>query len=542
MAKITLYGEEARKALEKGVNKLADAVKITLGPKGRNVVLSRHFGVPLITNDGVTIAKEMFLKDPFENMGAQLVKEVSQKTNDVAGDGTTTATILAQAMISEGVKNVAAGANPVVMKAGIKRAVDLAVEAIRENSKEVRDTEDIARVGAVSSGDEAIGRLIADTMQKMSMGAVITVEESKTTETTCEIVEGMEFDRGYMTSHMITDSKKMEAVLDNPYILITDKKISTVSEILPIMDQVLKTGHKLFIVADSIENEPLATIIVNKMRGKFICVCAKAPSFGDRRKDLLQDMAVLTGGTVIAEDLGMEFKDVTLEMLGRAKQIKADKDRTVIIGGMGDQKQIQERIETVKAELSLAQFDYDILKLNERLGKLSGGVAVIRVGAPTEVEMQEKKLRIEDALNATKAAVAEGIVPGGGAAYAAAAKRAKTLLSETEGDERTGAALVIKALEAPIQQIAFNAGVEGTIILDRVLQNPDPAYGYNAAKGTYGNMLEEGVVDPAKVCRTALENAASVASVVLTTEVLVADEPVAEMANAPANPQSGGMY
>ena len=541
MAKITLYGEEARKALERGVNQLANAVKITLGPKGRNVVLDRHFGVPLITNDGVTIAKEMYLKDPFENMGAQLVKEVSSKTNDVAGDGTTTATILAQAMISEGVKNVAAGANPVMMKNGIKKAVEAAVEAIKEHSKEVADTEDIARVGTVSSGDSAIGRLIADTMQKMSLGAVITVEESKTTETTCEIVEGMQFDRGYMTSHMITDPKKMEAVLDNPYLLITDRKISTVSEILPVMDMVLKTGRKLFIVADSIENEPLATIIVNKMRGKFICVCAKAPSFGDRRKDLLQDMATLTGGTVISEELGMELKDVTLDMLGTAHQIKADKDNTVIIGGHGNPDEIAERIKTVKTELSLAQFDYDIMKLNERLGKLTGGVAVIRVGAPTEVEMQEKKLRIEDALNATRAAVQEGIVAGGGTAYVAAAKRVKELLEETEGDEKTGVALVIKALETPIQQIAANAGVEGTIILDRVLQNPDPAFGYNAAAGCYGNMLEDGVVDPTKVCRSALQNAASVASVVLTTEVLVADEPAPVPALAPQNP-AGGMY
>ena len=525
MAKITLYGEEARKALESGVNQLANAVKVTLGPKGRNVVLDRHFGVPLITNDGVTIAKEMYLKDPFENMGAQLVKEVSQKTNDVAGDGTTTATILAQAMISEGVKNVAAGANPVMMKNGMKKAVKAAVESIQETSRAVENTEDIARVGTVSSGDAAIGRLIADTMQKMSLGAVITVEESKTTETTCEIVEGMEFDRGYMTSHMITDQKKMEAVLDNPYILITDRKISTVSEILPIMDKVLKTGRKLFIVADSIENEPLATIIVNKMRGKFICVCAKAPSFGDRRKDLLQDMATLTGGTVISEELGMELKDVSLDMLGTAKQIKSDKDNTVIIGGQGDPREIEERIKAVKVELSLAQFDYDIMKLNERLGKLSGGVAVIRVGAPTEVEMQEKKLRIEDALNATRAAVQEGIVAGGGAAYVAASRKVAALLEKLEGDEKTGAALVMKALRTPIQQIAANAGVEGTIILDRVLRNSDPAYGYNAAKGTFGNMLKAGVVDPTKVCRCALENAVSVASVVLTTEVLIADEP-----------------
>ncbi|MBR6976877.1 MAG: chaperonin GroEL, partial [Lachnospiraceae bacterium] len=492
---------------------------------GRNVVLDRHFGVPLITNDGVTIAREMFLKDPFENMGAQLVKEVAQKTNDVAGDGTTTATILAQAMISEGVKNVAAGANPVLMKNGIRLATEAAVKTIRESARQVVNTRDIARVGTVSSGDPMIGNLIADTMEKMSLDAVITVEESKTTETTCDIVEGMEFDRGYMTAHMITDQSRMEADLDNPYILLTDRKISTVSEILPVMDMVLKTGHKLFIVADSIENEPLAAIIVNKMRGKFICVCAKAPSSGDRRKDLLGDMAVLTGGKVISEELGMELQDVTLDMLGRAKQVKSDKEHTVIVGGAGDPTAIRERIERVKTELSQAKFDYDIVKLEERLGKLSGGVAVIRVGAPTEVEMQEKKLRIEDALHATRAAVQEGIVAGGGSIYVAASREVGKILNDLKGDERTGAALVMEALKAPAQQIASNAGVEGVIIMDRILRTEDPAFGYNAANDSYGDMIEAGVVDPAKVCRTALENAASVAGVVLTTEVLIAEEP-----------------
>ena len=529
MAKITLTGEDARKALERGVNQLADAVRITLGPKGRNVVLDRHFGVPLITNDGVTIAKEMFLRDPFENMGAQLVKEVSSKTNDVAGDGTTTATVLAHAMIQEGVKNVAAGANPVLMKNGISLAVERAVQVIEEIAQAVTGTEDIARIGTVASGDEQTGQLIADTMDRMYMGAVITVEESKGRETCSEIVEGMEFDRGYMTPHMITDSKKMEAVLENPYLLITDRKIENIQELLPLLEQVVKVSGKLFIVADSIENEPLAALIVNKMRGKLNCVCAKAPSFGDRRRALLEDMAVLTGGTFFSGELGMDLREARLEQLGRAARIKAAKDSTVIIGGRGKKEEIAQRVNLVKSELALAGIDYDIAKLKERLGKLMGGVAVIRVGAATEVELQEKKLRIEDAINATQAAVEEGIVPGGGTAYVAAAREVEKLLDTVEGDERTGVALVVKALETPVQQIAQNAGLNGAVILDHVRQAQDSApgynaYGYNAASNQYCNMLEAGIVDPAKVCRSALENAASVASIVLTTEVLVADE------------------
>ena len=526
MAKITLYGENARSALQRGIDALADAVRVTLGPKGRNAVLDRHFGAPLVTNDGVTIANEMFLKDPFENMGAQLVKEVARRTNDVAGDGTTTATILAQAMIAEGLKNVAAGANPVMMKNGIQAAVDAAVAAIRDGARPVAGTEDIARVGTVSSGDPVIGKLIADTMEKLSLGAVITVEESRSTETLCEIVEGMEFDRGYLTAHMITDKKRMEAVVEHPYILLTDRKISTFSEILPVMDLVLKAGGKLFIVADSIENDPLANIIVNKMRGKFVCICAKAPSFGDRRKDLLGDMAALTGATVVSEELGMDLRDVTLDMLGRAAQVKCGRERSVIIGGEGDPAAIAERVSLVRAELAEAKFDYDIMKLEERLGKLSGGVAVIRVGAHTEVELQEKKLRIEDALHATRAAVEEGIVPGGGTAFVQAARRVEAMLDTLEEDERIGAALVAKALRAPLRQIACNAGVEGSVVLQRVENNEGSAYGYNAFSGVYGDMLAFGIADPAKVCRSALENAASVAGVVLTTEVLVAEEPL----------------
>lgn len=527
MAKITLTGEAARKALERGVDQLADAVRITLGPKGRNVVLDRHFGVPLITNDGVTIAREMYLADPFENMGAQLVKEVSSKTNDVAGDGTTTATVLAQTMIREGVKNVAAGANPIIMKKGIERAVEAAVVAIRESAQTVTGTEDIARIGAVSSGDEKIGRLIADTMEKMYLGAVITVEESKGRDTYCEIMEGMEFDRGYLTPHMITDTRKMEAVLEKPYILITDRKIESIQELLPVLEQVVKVSGRLFLVADSIENEPLAALIVNKMRGKLNCLCAKAPSFGDRRRSLLEDMAAVTGASFISGELGMELKDVTLDMLGRAETVKSGKDSTVIVGGMGKKEEIEERIKLVKSELSLAQQDYDIVKLQERLGRLLGGVAVIRVGASTEVEMQEKKLRIEDAINATRAAVEEGIVPGGGTVYVAAARAAEGLLDTTFEDERTGVALVIKALETPLRQIAENAGLNGDVILDHVKQAKDSAYGYNALKGEYCDMLKTGIVDPAKVCRSALENAASIAAIVLTTEVLIADEKAA---------------
>ena len=537
MAKITLYGAAARSALQRGSDTLADAVRVTLGPRGRNAVLDRHFGAPLVTNDGVTIANEMYLRDPFENMGAQLVREVARRTNDVAGDGTTTATILAQAMIAEGLKNVAAGANPVMMKYGIQAAAQLAADAIRDAARPVKGTGDIARVGAVSSGDEEIGRLIAETMDRLSLGAVITVEESRTTETVCEVVEGMEFDRGYLTAHMVTDPKRMEAVIERPYILLTDRKISTFSEILPVMDAVLKAGGKLFIVADSIENEPLASIIVNRMRGKFVCVAAKAPSFGDRRKDLLGDMAVLTGATVVSEELGMELRDVTLDMLGRAAEVKCGRERSVIVGGEGRREDIEARIAQVKNELALAKFDYDILKLEERLGKLSGGVAVIRVGAHTDVELQEKKLRIEDALHATHAAVQEGIVPGGGTAYIAAAKAIEAELDTLEDDARIGAALVAKALRAPLRQIAFNAGAEGSVVLQRV-ESGEGAFGYDAAAGRFCDLIDAGIVDPAKVCRSALENAASVAGVVLTTEVLIADEPLQadppEPAQAPA--------
>ena len=537
MAKITLYGAAARSALQRGIDTLADAVRVTLGPRGRNAVLDRHFGAPLVTNDGVTIANEMYLRDPFENMGAQLVREVARRTNDVAGDGTTTATILAQAMIAEGLKNVAAGANPVMMKYGIQAAAQLAADAIRDAARPVKGTGDIARVGAVSSGDEEIGRLIAETMDRLSLGAVITVEESRTTETVCEVVEGMEFDRGYLTAHMVTDPKRMEAVIERPYILLTDRKISTFSEILPVMDAVLKAGGKLFIVADSIENEPLASIIVNRMRGKFVCVAAKAPSFGDRRKDLLGDMAVLTGATVVSEELGMELRDVTLDMLGRAAEVKCGRERSVIVGGEGHREDIEARIAQVKNELALAEFDYDILKLEERLGKLSGGVAVIRVGAHTDVELQEKKLRIEDALHATHAAVQEGIVPGGGTAYIAAAKAIEAELDTLEDDARIGAALVAKALRAPLRQIAFNAGAEGSVVLQRV-ESGEGAFGYDAAAGRFCDLIDAGIVDPAKVCRSALENAASVAGVVLTTEVLIADEPLQadppEPAQAPA--------
>ena len=524
MAKITLYGHEARCALQRGIDALADAVRVTLGPRGRNAVLDRHFGAPLVTNDGVTIANEMFLRDPFENMGAQLIKEVARRTNDVAGDGTTTATILAQAMIAEGMKNVAAGANPVWMKYGILAAADLAVAAMRDVSRGVEGTEDIARVGAVSSGDEAIGRMIADTMERLSLGAVITVEESRTTETCCEVVEGMEFDRGYLTAHMITDPKRMEAVIEHPFILLTDRKISAFSEILPVMEAVAKVGGKLFIVADSIENDALANIVVNKMRGKFTCVCAKAPSFGDRRRDLLGDMAALTGATVVTEELGMALREVRLDMLGRAALVKCGRERSVIIGGEGRQADIDARIAQVQNELALATFDYDVAKLRERLGKLSGGVAVIRVGAHTDVELQEKKLRIEDALHATHAAVQEGIVPGGGTAYIAAARAVEAELDTLEGDARVGAALVAKALRAPLRQIARNAGAESSVVLQRV-EAGEGAFGYDAAAGRCCDLYAAGIIDPVMVCRCALENAASVAGVVLTTEVLIAEEP-----------------
>jgi chaperonin GroEL len=541
MAKQIIYGEEARRALEKGVNQLADTVKLTLGPKGRNVVLDKKFGSPLITNDGVTIAKEIELSDGFENMGAQLVKEVASKTNDVAGDGTTTATLLAQSMIHEGIKNVAAGANPMVMKKGIEKAVIAAVAAIKQNSQPVTGPEDIARVGAVSSGDDFIGNLIAEAMDKVSQNGVITVEESKTAETFTEVVEGMQFDRGYVTPYMVTDSEKMEAVIDEPYILITDKKISNIQEILPVLEQVVQAGRKLFIIAEDVEGEALATLILNKLRGTFICVCVKAPGFGDRRKEMLRDIAALTGGQVISSDLGMDLKEAELSMLGTAHQVKVSKENTIIIDGAGAAEDIRARINQIKSEIETTTSDYDKEKLQERLAKLSGGVAVIKVGAATEIEMREKKLRIEDALNATRAAVEEGIVAGGGTAYVVAAKSVAELLPDAEGDEKTGIALIAKALEAPTAQIAINAGLEGAVILDKIKSHGDANYGFDASKEEYSDMIKSGIVDPTKVCRSALENAASIASMVLTTESLVADIPEPPSA-APAAPDMGGMY
>ena len=541
MAKKIIYGEEARKAIESGVNQLANTVKITLGPKGRNVVLDKKFGTPLITNDGVTIAKEIELEDAFENMGAQLIKEVSTKTNDVAGDGTTTATLLAQTMINEGLKNLAAGANPMVMKKGIDKATAAAVEAIKAISQPVNGSKDIARVGTISSGDEHIGTLIAEAMEKVSQNGVITIEESKTAETYSDVVEGMQFDRGYLSPYMVTDTDKMEAVIDDALILITDKKISNIQDILPLLEQIVKAGRKLLIIAEDVEGEALATIVLNKLRGTFTCICVKAPGFGDRRKEMLQDIAILTGGQVISSDVGMELKDASLNMLGQAHQVKVTKENTVIVDGAGDPAEIRSRVAQIERQLETTTSDYDREKLQERLAKLSGGVAVIKVGAATETEMKEKKLRIEDALNATRAAVAEGIVPGGGTAYVIAAKAADKLTSSLEGDEKTGAALVAKALKAPIMQIAFNAGLEGAVILNNVYGSEDSSYGYDAAGDRYGDMLGFGIVDPTKVCRSALENAASVASMVLTTESLVADLPE-KNPPMPAAPDMGGMY
>ncbi len=541
MAKQIIYGEEARRSLENGANKLADTVKLTIGPKGRNVVLDKKFGSPLITNDGVTIAKEIELEDPFENMGAQLVKEVASKTNDVAGDGTTTATVLAQAMTHEGIKNVAAGATPMIMKKGIKKAVDAAVAAIRANSQPVTGTADIARVGTVSSGEESIGTLIAEAMEKVGQNGVITVEESKTAETYSEVVEGMQFDRGYITPYMVTDTDKMEAVYEEPLILITDKKISNIQEILPLLEQVIQAGKKLVIIAEDVEGEALATLILNKIRGTFNCLCVKAPGFGDRRKEMLRDIAALTGGQVVSSEIGMELKDTTLDMLGSARQVKSTKENTLIVDGAGDSEEIAARVAQIKNEYEVSTSDYDKEKLQERLAKLAGGVAVIKVGAATETEMKDKKLRIEDALNATRAAVEEGIVAGGGTAYVVAGKAVEYLLKETTGDERTGVALIAKALEAPIKQIATNAGLEGAVILDKVKSNTNVNFGFNAATEEYVNMIEAGVVDPTKVCRSALENAASIASIVLTTESLVADIPTPP-APAPAAPDMGGMY
>ena len=544
MAKIIKRGEEARKALESGVNQLADTVKITLGPKGRNVVLDKKFGTPLITNDGVSIAKEIELEDPFENMGAQLVREVSTKTNDVAGDGTTTATLLAQAMIREGLKNLAAGANPIVMKKCMAKAVDAAVAAIHEQSQKVNGTDDIARVGTVSSGDAFIGKLIAEAMEKVSADGVITIEESKTAETYSEVVEGMMFDRGYITPYMVTATDKMEALIDDAYILITDKKISVISDILPLLEQLVQAGKKLFIIAEDVEGEALSTLIVNRLRGTLNVVCVKAPGFGDRRKEMLQDIAILTGGQVISEELGLTLKDATVDMLGRARQVKVTKENTIIVDGMGDKQAIADRVAQIRAQIGNTTSEYDREKLQERLAKMAGGVAVIKVGAATETEMKEKKLRIEDALNATKAAVEEGIVAGGGTIFVNIIPAVTALLADVEGDEKTGVQIVAKALEEPIRQIAANAGLDGSVILEKVRTSGKNGYGFDAYKEEYCDMIASGIVDPAKVTRSALENAASVSGMVLTTESLVADkpQPAAPAAPAPDMGGMGGMY
>ena len=541
MAKQLIYGEDARKALQRGIDQLADTVKVTIGPKGRNVVLDKKYGGPLITNDGVTIAKEIELEDAFENMGAQLVKEVATKTNDVAGDGTTTATVLAQAFVREGLKNVAAGANPMIMRRGISKAVKAAVEAIAKNSKTVNGTGDIARVGAISSGSDEIGTLIAEAMEKVSTDGVITVEESKTAETYSEVVEGMQFDRGYVTPYMCTDTEKMEANLDDALVLITDKKLSNIQELLPVLEQVVKSGKKLLIIAEDIEGEALSTLIVNRLRGTFTCVAVKAPGFGDRRKDMLRDIAILTGGTVISEEVGIELKDATMDMLGSARQIKVTKENTTIVDGAGDKQAIANRVAEIRGAIERTTSDFDREKLQERLAKLAGGVAVIKVGAATETEMKEQKLRIEDALNATRAAVEEGIVAGGGVAYVNAIAAVEALAAEAAGDEKTGMQIVARGLEAPMKQIAANAGIEGAVVLDKVKNSDKVGYGFDAATETYGDMIANGIVDPTKVNRSALQNAASVASMVLTTESLIADkkEPVAP---APAAPDMGGMY
>ncbi len=540
MAKEIIYGEDARKALQSGIDQLANTVKITLGPKGRNVVLDKKFGSPLITNDGVTIAKEIELDNPFENMGAQLVREVATKTNDAAGDGTTTATVLAQALVREGMKNVTAGANPMVVKKGIQKAVKVAVKAVVQNSAKVGSSEDIARVATVSSGDEAIGKLIAEAMEKVTADGVITLEESKTAETYSEVVEGMQFDRGYITPYMVTDTDKMEAVIDDAYILITDKKIGNIQEILPLLEQVVQQGKKLVIIAEDIEGEALATLIVNKMRGTFTCVAVKAPGFGDRRKEMLRDIAVLTGGEVITEELGLELKETTIAQLGRAKQVKVLKENTIIVDGYGAKESIQERINQIKNQIAETTSDFDREKLQERLAKLSGGVAVIKVGAATEVEMKEKKLRIEDALAATKAAVEEGIVAGGGTALLNAIPAVEELIATAEGDEKTGIKIVRRALEEPVRQIAANSGLEGSVIIDKIINSGKVGYGFDAYNEEYCDMIANGIVDPTKVTRSALENASSIAAMVLTTESLVTDkkEPVGQ---APMTPDMGGM-
>ena len=541
MAKQIKYGEDARKALEAGVNTLADTVKITLGPKGRNVVLDKKFGAPLITNDGVTIAKEIELEDPFENMGAQLVKEVSIKTNDVAGDGTTTAVVLAQAIIREGLKNLAAGANPIVLKKGIVKAVDLTVDELKKISKPVTDKRSIAQVASISAGDETVGELISEAMEKVGKDGVITIQESKTTKTDLTTVDGMQFDRGYASAYMVTNTDKMECVYDNPVILITDKKISNIQEILPIIEPIAQQGQKLLIIADDVEGDALAALVVNKLKGVFNCVAVKAPGFGDRRKAMLEDIAVLTGGTVVSTELGVEFKDVTPDMLGSCSQIKVDKDNTTIVGGAGDQNEIKARIAAIRAQIETTTSDYDREKLQERLAKLAGGVAVINVGAATEVEMKEKKLRIEDALAATKAAVEEGIVPGGGTALLTAIDAIKSLAETLKGDEKTGAEIILRALEEPIRQIAKNAGLDGSVILNDILRKGDKNYGFDAYKNEYCDMVQAGIIDPTKVTRSALQNAASIASTLLTTESIVTDIPKEEPA-APAAGGMGGMY
>ncbi len=542
MSKIILYGEDARKALQAGVDQLANTVKITLGPRGRNVVLDKKFGAPLITNDGVTIAKEIELDDAFENMGAQLVKEVSIKTNDVAGDGTTTATLLAQALIREGMKNVAAGANPMGVKKGIQSAVNAVVEQVKANSKKVSGTEDIASAATISAGDAFIGRLIAEAMEKVSADGVITVEESKTAETYTEVVEGMQFDRGYITPYMVTDTDKMEAVIDDAYLLITDRKISNIQDILPLLEQILQSGKKLIIVAEDVEGEALSTLIVNRLRGTFTCVAVKAPGFGDRRKEMLQDIAILTGGQVISEELGLELKDATIPMLGRARQVKVTKENTVIVDGMGDPDAIKSRVAQIRSQIETTTSEFDREKLQERLAKLAGGVAVIKVGAATEVEMKEKKLRIEDALAATKAAVEEGLVAGGGVALINASKVLLPMLETAEGDEKTGIKIVLKAIEEPVRQIALNAGLEGSVIIDKIFSADTINYGFNFATEEYVDMFAAGIVDPTKVTRSALQNAASVASMVLTTESLVADKKEPPVPAAPAPGGMDGMY
>ena len=543
MAKDIIFGEDARKALQSGIDKLANTVKITLGPKGRNVVLDKKYGAPLITNDGVTIAKEIELDDPFENMGAQLVKEVATKTNDAAGDGTTTATLLAQALVREGMKNIAAGANPMVLKKGMDQAVDTAVETIVANSKKIEGSDEIARVGAVSAADENIGKLIAEAMEKVTADGVITLEESKTAETYSEVVEGMQFDRGYIAPYMVTDTDKMEAVLDDAYILITDKKISNIQEILPLLEQIVKAGKKLLIIAEDVEGEALSTLIVNKLRGTFTCVAVKAPGFGDRRKEMLQDIAILTSGQVISSELGLELSETTMEQLGRARQVVVQKENTIIVDGAGNSDDIKARVGQIKSQIENTTSDFDREKLQERLAKLSGGVAVIKVGAATEVEMKEKKLRIEDALAATKAAVEEGIVAGGGTALINAMPAVKKLVDKLSGDEKTGAQIVYKALEEPVRQIAVNAGLEGSVIIDKIIRSRKVGYGFNAYTSEYVDMIPAGIVDPTKVTRSALQNAASVASMVLTTESLVADkkDPQADAAMAAAAAGAGGM-